>query len=144
MTEIGAIGHEPVMRVGADGTIADIGGNLVFDWWVGAEDRWHRASVEHAVRQQLGEDGVTIETRLRVPGGDVVCRATSVSHHANAVALVEVRNDTPVPVAVALIVDRPGAVEVVDDACRVDGHTVLRASRSIARSLVRGRPQRGC
>ena len=35
-----------------------------------------------------------------------------------------------------MVVDRPGAFEVVDDVCRVDGHVVLRASRSIARSLV--------
>ena len=74
-THIGAIGHEPLYRVDTAGGVSDLGPVLAVDWWVGAEDRWHRASVEHAVRQSLAEDQITIETRLRVPGGDIVARA---------------------------------------------------------------------
>ena len=137
-TEIGAIGHEPLFRVDGAGVVADLEGRLRLDWWVGAEDRWHRASVEHAVRQGLAADEITIETRLRVPGGDIVARATGAASSGNGVCLLEFENETPVPVAVALIVQlpTPGYVEVYDDTLSVDGVPVLRAGRSIARCLV--------
>lgn len=138
-TEIGAIGHEPLFRVDEAGVIADLDGRLRLDWWVGAEDRWHRASAEHAVRQGLAEDEVTVETRLRVPGGDIVSRATGAASSGNGVCLLEFENETPVPVAVALIVQLPvpGYVEVYDDTLSVDGVPILRSGRSVARCLVR-------
>lgn len=141
-TEIGAIGHEPLFRVDEAGVVADLDGRLRLDWWVGAEDRWHRASAEHAVRQALAEDEVTIETRLRVPGGDIVGRATGAASSGHGVCVLEFENETPVPVAVALIVQLPvpGYVEVYDDTLSVDGVPVVRAGRSIARCLVTGDP----
>ena len=137
-TEIGAIGHEPLFRVDAAGVVADLAGRLRVDWWVGAEDRWHRASAEHAVRQGLADDEVTIETRLRVPGGDIVARATGAASSGHGVSVLEFENETPVPVAVALIVQlpAPGYVEVYDDTLSVDGVPILRAGRSIARCLI--------
>ena len=137
-TDIGAIGHQPIFRVDDAGVIADLDARIRLDWWVGAEDRWHRASVEHAVRQGLADDEVTVETRLRVPGGDIVARAAGAASSGRGVCLVEIENETPVPVAVALVVQlpRPGYIEVYDDTLSIDGVPVLRAGRSIARCLV--------
>ena len=137
-THIGAIGHEPLYRVDTAGGVSDLGPVLAVDWWVGAEDRWHRASVEHAVRQSLAEDQITIETRLRVPGGDIVARAAGAASSGQGAALLEYQNDTPVPVAVALVVDlpRPSGVTVYDDTLTVDDVPVLRAGRSVARCLL--------
>ena len=137
-TDIGAIGHQPIFRVDDAGVIADLDARIRLDWWVGAEDRWHRASVEHAVRQGLADDEVTVETRLRVPGGDIVARAAGAASSGRGVCLVEIENETPVPVAVALVVQlpRPGYIEVYDDTLSIDGVPVLRAARSVARCLV--------
>ncbi|MEM7286373.1 MAG: hypothetical protein AAF480_08490 [Actinomycetota bacterium] len=137
-TEIGAIGHEPLFRVDGAGVVRDLDGLVGLDWWVGAEDRWHRASIEHAVRQGLGEDEVTVETRLRVPGGDIVSRATGAASSGRGVCLLEFENETPVPVAVALVVKLPGpgSIEVDDDTLTVDGVPMLRAGRSVARCLI--------
>lgn len=136
MAEIGIVGQGPAYALGADGTLGVLGGPTVLDWWVGAEDRWHTASTEAAVRQALAADDTTIETRLRVPGGDVVQRVVAVPDHGQGVAMVEIENATPVPVAIALTLEVRGAVRVFDDTVAADGSPVLRASRSVARMLV--------
>lgn len=137
MTELGIVGSAPVRTVGVRGTLAALGGSHFFDWWVGAEDRWHHASDEPAVRQGLAPDDVTIETRLRVPGGDAVQRLVAVPDGGTGVTLAEIENDTPVPFAVALVHEAPtGDVRVYDNVVTVDGRAVLRASRSVARVLV--------
>jgi hypothetical protein len=134
-TEIGIVGDGPVAIVSAAGSVMGLdGGPCLVDWWVGAEDRWHRPRAEAAVRQSLGSDGSSIETRVRVPGGDVVHRVTTVPFDGSAVAQVEIENETSVPVAVAVtLLVSGGAVDVRDDTVLVDGSPVLRASRSVAR-----------
>jgi hypothetical protein len=136
MAEIGIVGPGPVYVIGAEGTVSQLGQRPVLDWWVGAEDRWHTASTEAAVRQTLGDDGSTIETRLKVPGGDVVQRVTVVPDGGRTVAVVEIENTTPVPIAVALVLDFEGSLSVFDDTLSVDGRAVVRASRSVARMFV--------
>lgn len=84
------------------------------DWWVGAEDRWHLPSQDVAVRQHLVDHAPVVETRLRVPGGDVVQRAYATSAIGGGeLVVVEVTNATPVPVAVALVLADGGARGVV-------------------------------
>lgn len=138
MAEIGTVGPGPVYVVGAAGTIGQLGQGPMLDWWVGAEDRWHTASTEAAVRQALAADGTTIETRLRVPGGDVVHRVVVVPDGGRTVAVIEIENTTPVPVAIALALDMDGSSSVFDDTLSVDGRPVVRASRSVARMHVAG------
>ncbi len=134
MTEIGIIGDAPIVSVGTGGAIAGLAGGVRIDWWVGADDRWHRASVEVAVRQALAADGSAVETRLRVPGGDIVHRVTVVPFGGSGVASVEVVNETAVPVAVAMTVHAaPGEIDVRDDLVSVGGRAVVRAGRSVAR-----------
>ncbi len=147
MTEIGIVGPGPVRAVGPAGTVAALGSvGPRFDWWVGAEDRWHVASTEAAVRQRLDADGVTVETRLRIPGGDALQRVTAVPSGNQAVAVMEVENASPVPVALALVVTLGSGsgsdeVSVGDETVTMGGVPVLRLGRPIARALAGSDPE---
>src|SRR5437763_5434430 len=73
------------------------------DWWIGADDRWHFPSRETNVRQSLLGDGPIVETALRVPGGDAVQRVYAIATNED-LAVVEIENRSPSPIAVALAV----------------------------------------
>lgn len=135
MTELGTTGTGGVAQVDASGVLRALGAATAVDWWVGAEDRWHHASSEPAVRQWIAGDEVTLETRLKVPGGDVVHRITVVPDGGGASASVEIENETPVPVAVAVAVAVPGPSRVFDDTLRSGDRVLLRASRGVARAI---------
>ncbi len=112
------------------------------DWWIGAEDRWHLASREVAVRQSLQGGSPVVETRLRVPSGDAVHRAYAARDATGAeVIVVEIENSSKLPFAVALAL-RPhtqSAVGRIDDlavdgtSVRVDGTEVMVLPRSPGR-----------
>lgn len=103
-TTLGVVGVPGVVQVDAAGTLRLVDGTTL-SWWVGAEDRWHLVAEEVAVRQRV--DGAGTETRVRVPGGDVVARVWAVPHRGRAVAVLEVTNETPVPVAIAMVASGP-------------------------------------
>lgn len=91
-------------------------GEWTLDWWVGASDRWHRASQEAAVRQSDGGAGAVVETRMKVPDGDAVQRVWAVAAAGGpAVAVVEVGNEAATAFAVAMVVEAPGSVLTVDE-----------------------------
>ncbi len=71
------------------------------DWWVAADDRWHDPAIETTVRQSLVDGTPVIETRVRVPQGDVVQRVYAVADHGG-LTVIELENASPLPVAVAL------------------------------------------
>lgn len=80
-------------------------------WYVAADDRWHVPSDEAAVRQRRIDGTAVTETRVRVPDGDVVQRVASVPD-AGGVTIVEVENESTMPVAIAfdrrdLLTERP-------------------------------------
>ena len=95
------------------------------DWWIGAEDRWHVPSESSGVRQSLVGDAPVVETRMRVPGGDIVHRAYAIrateADGGHELVVVEVENDSSVPVALALAV-RPYDVEGLSVIERIDLH----------------------
>jgi hypothetical protein len=68
---------------------------------VAADDRWHDPAVETGVRQSLIDGTPVIETRVRVPQGDVVQRVFAVADHGG-LTVIELENASPLPVAVAL------------------------------------------
>lgn len=76
------------------------------DWWIGAEDRWHVPADEANVRQSLLGDSPVVETRMRVPGGDIIHRSYVIQATAadggEELVIVEIENDSAVPVALAL------------------------------------------
>ncbi|MGI9577075.1 MAG: hypothetical protein ACR2OH_02620, partial [Microthrixaceae bacterium] len=65
----------PVLaEVDPAGRVQVVGKQWSLDWWVGAEDRWHHPSMEGA-RSSGALDGSPVrETRLRVPGGEIIQR----------------------------------------------------------------------
>ncbi len=130
MIDLGVLGAGRRGTVDAHGAVRPTGVAWRLDWWVGAEDRWHVPAVETALRQSLVEDTPVVETRLRVVGGDVVHRAYAVSGPGGAAALaIEVTNETPVPVALALVLDGVEAVDVDGATLTVDGRHRLRLPR---------------
>ncbi|MDY7101219.1 MAG: hypothetical protein S0880_08530 [Actinomycetota bacterium] len=104
------------------------------DWWVGGDDRWYVPAREASVRQRLVDDTPVVETSLRVPGGDVVHRAAAARDLDGCeVVVIEVENQSSVPVALALAVrpfDLDGfvplqEVELDGERVLVDGHLGL-------------------
>ena len=69
-------------------------------WYVAADDRWHVPDDEPSVRQIMVEGTPVIETRVRIPSGDAVQRVYAVADH-DGLTVVEVENDSPLPIAVA-------------------------------------------
>lgn len=144
-TEIGNLDSPWRGLVDPAGLVTVAGAGWSLDWWIGAEDRWHLACREVAVRQSLVGAGPVVETRLRVPGGDAVHRAYAARDHAGQEALVvEVDNQSKLPFAVALAV-RPhgqGDLGQIRDLAlggtevRVDGQLALVLPRSPGRIAV--------
>jgi hypothetical protein len=69
-------------------------------WFVAADDRWHVPAEEASVRQRRVDGTAVVETRVRVPHGDVVQRVFSVAD-AGGITVVEVENESTMPVAIA-------------------------------------------
>ena len=91
-------------RVDGGGLVVPHGATWSIDWWIGADDRWHLPAREPSVRQRRVGYGPVIETALRVPSGDVTHTAYPVMAGGRTVTVVEIYNDSPVPVALALAV----------------------------------------
>lgn len=82
-------------------------------WHIAADDRWHTPADERTVRQIRVLGAPVFETKLRVPGGDAVQRVWSVADGGGC-TVVEVTNDSPLPVACAftrpdVLTNRPPA-----------------------------------
>jgi hypothetical protein len=118
VTPLGALGQVWADEVDERGQLRL--GHWMLDWWIGAEDRWHLPASEVAVRQRFLADVPVVETAMRVPGGDVLHRAFGVPGGV----VVEVENQTAVPVALALVVRGARHIEIDGDALVVDGRRV--------------------
>ncbi len=107
-TMIGNVGSAREAVVDPRGLVSTWHDGWSLDWWIGAEDRWHVPANEANVRQTLVGDSPVVETRMRVPGGDIIHRAYAVRATAadggEELAIVEIENDSAVPVALALAV----------------------------------------
>ncbi|HYH50671.1 MAG TPA: hypothetical protein VEG38_14085 [Acidimicrobiia bacterium] len=132
-TVVGNLGSPWLGSVDPRGLVTPCVGGWSLDWWIGAEDRWHLPSREAAVRQTLAGSTPVVETAMRIPGGDAVQRVYAVPafapDHSGELLVVEVENQSPVPVAVAFAVrpynpvgsapigriEQDGATVLVDD-----------------------------
>ena len=72
MITTGVVGQRWRASVTAWGAIEPWDGSPALDWYVAADDRWHVPRAEPAVRQSRVQGTPVVETRLRVPGGDIV------------------------------------------------------------------------
>ena len=100
----GVLGQPWRADVTTHGALEPWDGSPPLDWHVAADDRWHSPASEVAVRQQRLLGAPVFETRLRVPGGDAVHRLWSVPDHGG-LTIVDVENDSPLPIACALTRD---------------------------------------
>ena len=105
----GLEGTAPVL-VDGGGLASPLGADWTLDWWVGADDRWHFPAREPAVRQRRIGHGPIVETSLRVPSGDVIHTAYPVVVPGGVATIIEITNDSPVPVALAMAI-RPYSVD---------------------------------
>ncbi len=98
-TTIGVLGGSWRAEVTPWGSVIP-GSGAPLDWWVAADDRWHDPAAEKTVRQVLIDGAPVVETRVRVPQGDVIQRVYAVADHGG-LTVIELENDSPLPVAVA-------------------------------------------
>jgi hypothetical protein len=96
----GVLGRPWRADVTAWGAVVPQDGSPALDWHVAADDRWHTPEREVAVRQRRLLGAPVAETRARIPGGDAVHRVWTVADDGGC-TLVEVTNDSPLPIAVA-------------------------------------------
>ena len=125
----------PTAVVDQRGCIVPIDSSWVIDWAVGAEDRWHVARDEAAVRQQLIRDMPVVATFMRIPGGDVVHRVAGISDGTHRGLLIEIENQSPAAVSVAFsVMPRPAGdvrcVGVRGRSVEVNGRPALRLPTS--------------
>ena len=95
---------ESTFLVDGGGLVQPPGADWSLDWWIGADDRWYAPSREPSVRQRRRGPGPVLDTSMRVPSGDVVQTVYATSVDGRTVAVVEVANQSPVPVALAFAV----------------------------------------
>jgi len=140
-TTIGVLGGRWRGDVDDRGRVVPWDGQAL-DWWVAAEDRWHDPRTESAVRHRRIDGAPVLETRVRVPGGDVVQRVYAVADEGG-LTMVEVENESSASVAVVfshgrLLTPRPPAavpiegIEVPSGAVSfpVGHHSTLRVALS--------------
>ena len=70
-------------------------------WYVAADDRWYVPHTEVTTRQKWYSGYPIAETRVRIPGGDMVQRVYCVAD-LGGMTIMEFENDSPMPVAVAV------------------------------------------
>jgi hypothetical protein len=123
-TTVGNLGSRGLAMVDPSGRIAVDGAGWLLDWWIGAEDRWHRPASEAAVRQELVGASPVVETRVKVPSGDAVARAYGARGLAGEdLVVLDVENASKVPVALALVVRSTAGGSI--RSLQLDGSTLL-------------------
>jgi hypothetical protein len=96
----GVVGQRWRATVAPDGCVEPRDGTTPLHWYVAADDRWHDPGSDAVVRHGRLAGTAVFETKLRIPGGDVVQRVWSVADKGGY-TLVSVHNDSPRPCAVA-------------------------------------------
>jgi len=102
VTTVGTLGSAGRALVDPRGHVTALDEAFSLDWWIGADDRWHVAGREAAVRQQALEGAPVLETSMRVPNGNAVQRVYGVSGAAGLV-VVELENRSPGALAAAFV-----------------------------------------
>ena len=100
MTTTGVVGARWRASVTEWGAVEPWDGSTAIDWFVAADDRWHTPQHEISTRQTRVSGTPVVETKVRIPGGDVVQRVYSVAD-GGGMTIIEVTNDSSLPIAVA-------------------------------------------
>jgi hypothetical protein len=86
-------------RVDAGGVLHPSDGSAHTSWQIAAADNWHDPSREPSTRQKWYAGTPVVETRVRVPGGDVAVRMFCVAD-MGGVTVWEFENESSSPVVV--------------------------------------------
>lgn len=88
-------------RVDASGVVQLDGRRTPIGWWVAADDRWHDPCQSPTVRQRRLSGTPVVETKLAVPGGDVVQTLFVVADQGGCL-VAHYENRSPAAVVVAV------------------------------------------
>lgn len=88
------------------GTVTEHGSLLPPDgreleWFIAADDRWYTPRSEVSTRQKWYAGYPVAETRVHIPGGDLIQRVYAVAD-LGGMTVMEFENDSPMPVAIAV------------------------------------------
>jgi hypothetical protein len=128
-TLIGALGAPYGATVDERGLVHPERAGWTLDWWIGADDRWHIAAREAAVRQTRVANMPVLRTAMKVPGGDAVHTAYGTAD----VAVVEIANDSPAPFVAALVMRGVARADLDDGVAFLDGRPAVATTRAPAR-----------
>jgi hypothetical protein len=103
VSPLGTLADGVVGSGGAGGLVQLDRAGIEIDWWIGADDGWKIPAPEtaHTVRPGLAP---AIETRVRVPGGEVVARTYAIAHSGAPLVVVELENASPAAAVIAWVV----------------------------------------
>ena len=87
--------------VSSHGSLLPSDGSKELDWFIAADDRWYIPRTETTTRQKWYAGYPVCETRVRIPGGDMVQRVYTVAD-IGGMTVMEFENDSPMPVVVAV------------------------------------------
>lgn len=83
------------------GSVLPSDGSSELDWLIAADDRWYVPRDETTTRQKWYAGFPVCETRVRIPGGDMVQRVYCVAD-MGGMTVMEFENDSPMPVVIAV------------------------------------------
>ena len=126
---VGVLGGARTAIVDDRGTVQPERAGWRLGWWIGADDRWHNAATDAAVRQTRVDHMPVLRTAMRVPGGDAVQHV----YGARDMAVVEITNDSPAPFVVALVVHGAARLALEDRLIGVDGRPAVITARGPSR-----------
>lgn len=130
LSYLGDLTSGPVGLADVYGTVEVASNGTRVSIWVGAEDRWHVPTDEHSTRHDFPEKLPIPQTLVRVPSGDVEIRSYAAIPSASPEPVIafEIKNSSPVPVAVAVVVDKmpEGSLATVTKAgIEIDGVLIV-------------------
>lgn len=83
------------------GSVVPADGSAELAWHIAADDRWYSPEAEATLRQKWYAGFPVSETRVRIPGGDMVQRVYCVADRGG-MTVMEFDNESNMPVAVAV------------------------------------------
>ncbi len=138
MPELGILGNNVLLDLDSSGNLTWPNVNPQrLSWGVGADDRWHFSEERASIRQSVDSNEITTITRMRVPGGDITQRVEVIPWGGQSVTKLEFYNETPIPVAISIMLLNFGPVEVNSTIIRNDAKPIIASSKA-PRMIING------